>query len=523
MQRTVQSSAKAFLKPAKRYSFQCPMTSSSLWVNRYARFCHLKPRLPHRCGNVPFCCGDEALEDTVAPQVWGCLLRMHRDTVLHHGYPKGTWMYPHNATTGNYHPITGLIRRIRANPAIAEPAANTAMAATKQPASGTAMIEPEHFARLDAAGALRKSHEDAPVSRKGENYASEAPRPLRATPEPKFGHLSATAELRQPTRRQGRVHPTTRKFGLHLRSPRPDLGAHPAHFTGPPNYGAPRCSTTAAAPSPNWTPSICHPASPAAEPSNRNATIPRGDTMTSATATAEPTPLAQATTHEVGKTYLVLAVRTKWPLTGESKAQTRWVPIMGPPHSDNDVVNFPPMHWHADPRFLDYGELWKDNAVYQIYRYFAQSEFCLERAYINSPIPEVAPDPAVTGREPEHVKIADLKDSRHPPESYYRIMAFTMQRHIVPDQDDQPWLLELTEQFRDKTLVDGRYCPHRRAGAGIEPDAAGVITCPLHGLRWCAKTGQVVDPPPLRTEEEQYHLWFGDDNAEIAAAAPLEV
>ena len=34
------------------------------------------------------------------------------------------------------------------------------------------------------------------------------------------------------------------------------------------------------------------------------------------------------------------------------------------------------------------------------------------------------------------------------------------------------------------------YCPHRGAPLGsLVPDKHGIVTCPLHGLRWCASTG----------------------------------
>ena len=45
--------------------------------------------------------------------------------------------------------------------------------------------------------------------------------------------------------------------------------------------------------------------------------------------------------------------------------------------------------------------------------------------------------------------------------------------------------------------VKGTMCPHRGIDlSGITPDDAGVITCPLHGLRWLSSTGNIVMPAP---------------------------
>ena len=208
----------------------------------------------------------------------------------------------------------------------------------------------------------------------------------------------------------------------------------------------------------------------------------------------------------MGRTYLVTAVRTTWPMRPIAKPRpgVRWVPVMGPRHSDNDAVNFPPQHWHADPRFLDHGELWGDPSVRQHFRYFEASEFDLEFAYFRIPIVEATPEPA-TGENPDDtIWVSDLINSPVPQESYIRLLPFQL-RHEVPGYPGtQDYLPELTEQFRDQALIEDRFCPHRGADlAGITPDPQGIITCPLHGLRWCARTGRVQDPlPPPEDPDE---------------------
>ena len=84
--------------------------------------------------------------------------------------------------------------------------------------------------------------------------------------------------------------------------------------------------------------------------------------------------LSETPEPRMGRTYLVTAIRTTWPMRpiAKPRPRVRWVPVMGPRHSDDDAVNFPPQHWHADPRFLDHGELWDDPSVSRLFRYFGK-------------------------------------------------------------------------------------------------------------------------------------------------------
>lgn len=196
-----------------------------------------------------------------------------------------------------------------------------------------------------------------------------------------------------------------------------------------------------------------------------------------------------------GNFYTVLCVRAFWPMRQLSGAKPRWVPVIGPVHSDQDVVNFPPMHWHADHRFLDIDQLWEDRHVYQHFKYFEQSRFGLQNIAYRSPIVELAP---LTNRPDETRRFVDAGDLDHavdPPDTYQRLMVLRYRGDFGSIAfTDADYLPELTEQYRAKTLIEGRYCPHRRADLGsLHPDADGIITCPLHGLRWRQATGEIAD------------------------------
>ena len=59
------------------------------------------------------------------------------------------------------------------------------------------------------------------------------------------------------------------------------------------------------------------------------------------------------------------------------------------------------------------------------------------------------------------------------------------------------WRPALTAAYADHQLIDGHICPHQGTDlTGIVPDDAGVVTCPLHGLRWCARTSRIIEDTP---------------------------
>lgn len=170
------------------------------------------------------------------------------------------------------------------------------------------------------------------------------------------------------------------------------------------------------------------------------------------------------------------------------------------------MVNFPTQHWHADHRFLDFSRLNNDPRIYRHYKYFEQSQFCLENSAFRNPVIEIAPLNMPDDAVERHVQVSDLNPITYPEHAYLKLMILKYQSE-TPDSvfSDADYLPELTDQYRNKTLVEGRYCPHRRADlTSIPPDENGIVTCPLHRLRWCKATGQIAEPIPA-VDFDQYY------------------
>ena len=74
-------------------------------------------------------------------------------------------------------------------------------------------------------------------------------------------------------------------------------------------------------------------------------------------------------------------------------------------------------------------------------------------------------------------------ETRHP----VTLAPTTWRRHTE-------WRGALEEAFKGARLIGPqRRCPHRGVAlAHIGPDGDGIIECPLHALRWCARTGEHV-------------------------------
>ncbi len=152
--------------------------------------------------------------------------------------------------------------------------------------------------------------------------------------------------------------------------------------------------------------------------------------------------------------YLVPTVHGKW--FSEIKDWT----VMGDAHQDSHFFSFEPLHYHLDRRFLPHkhtlafvaeryplcGPHARDEALLHLGPVIWRRRMCLQ---------EMSPFPVW----PNAVK--------------------AMQAAISGTQcrvDNAGWI-----------------CPHRQFSLGsIEPDASGIIRCPLHGLQVNAETGVVI-------------------------------
>lgn len=160
----------------------------------------------------------------------------------------------------------------------------------------------------------------------------------------------------------------------------------------------------------------------------------------------------------VGKFYqvpCVLALKRAWCGAG-------WVPVLGPLHSDEGVVNFPPPHWHIDWRFAPTHMLTEASVF--------------SRSPLGQPIqqsewrgPHDVVDRAVG------VQMRKMKCKRTP-------LEYPIQK--------AKWIPELNEEFKGCKAKNG-ICPHRGLPL-VGHTENGITTCPGHGLRWHVDTGELV-------------------------------
>lgn len=168
----------------------------------------------------------------------------------------------------------------------------------------------------------------------------------------------------------------------------------------------------------------------------------------------------------VGKRYLVPAIDYPW-----NNRRSIW-PVLGPLHADAEFFDFPRAHYHIDPRFLTYNQV----------RYVSMIGRCAIKTY--PPVQTVEPlILAVTGYPLSH-RGAEIPRGRPGLISRRcRISTYT------PGELRHDRVEEMRNYYGDPAepirLGDGRIlCPHRKLELStFQPDANGVVTCPLHGLR----------------------------------------
>ena len=187
----------------------------------------------------------------------------------------------------------------------------------------------------------------------------------------------------------------------------------------------------------------------------------------------------------VGAFYRRLCVRAHW-LTN----RIHWLPVLGPVHSDREHIGADFQHVHVDYRFLN-----------MEIREFLDRLLCgapddlFHNRIYSTPISYVSP------RGCEEPVALDENDQREiDPASWTSIRPRKYQGPYSPyPYENVPWLHDLSEAYAERTLINGHICPHRGADlTGIVPDDDGIVTCPLHGLRWYASTGEIVMPEHIQ-------------------------
>lgn len=182
----------------------------------------------------------------------------------------------------------------------------------------------------------------------------------------------------------------------------------------------------------------------------------------------------------VGQRYLVPAIFYPW------RGIRRHWPVIGARHEDAEHLSFPAHHYHADWRFLSEAALrWLANDYH--YMTANVTAHAVPLAYGNG------------GRRPafstDDVETADLMMVPHPPVAYRPMTMLRQAEYPRARAGKSSKFSALWKAFAGQTAARGKHglvCPHRKFSLGsIPPDADGIVTCPLHGLRICAATGEV--------------------------------
>lgn len=163
----------------------------------------------------------------------------------------------------------------------------------------------------------------------------------------------------------------------------------------------------------------------------------------------------------VGKYYLVPTILHYW----DSENVARPWPVFPPKHNDARFFNFERDHYHVDPRFIG------------------------ARAFNLAGLGRCQTRPVAPWRYgPAAVELPGIVWRR------LKCKRTTVD-YQFGDREPVKKLRAHHAGQQCKRNKAGWVCPHQNWPMGsLEPDADGVITCPLHGLRIRAADGVVLEP-----------------------------
>ena len=167
---------------------------------------------------------------------------------------------------------------------------------------------------------------------------------------------------------------------------------------------------------------------------------------------------------QVGKFYRVPTVKTT-----DTHRPMGYVPIIGPLHTDAEIIQFPHEHWHIDWRFAPKA-LW-DYAAFGPWR---DNSHCY--AVVQQPRAVPSWGHKVLIDEEYGVQPRRMKCKREFPAYPY---------------SKAKWFTELKAKFAGCKLKPGLICPHKGVPV-VGPKEGDIATCPGHGLRWNVVTGEIV-------------------------------
>jgi len=218
----------------------------------------------------------------------------------------------------------------------------------------------------------------------------------------------------------------------------------------------------------------------------------------------------------IGQLYLVRCVRVAGPVGSRKRLRDGvgtkgcegmlpgWWPVIGPEHEDAALFDFPHQHWHFDLRFLSTKQL----------------ENRMRRPFGGSmhDVAEMLSFPLTNHGDLSAPEYRKRRCFREQPDWSAWLTA------TRPRRPDKMAKLERVTLAGGQTLKACRVCPHRGLHLGSMPVVDGIITCPGHGLRWHASTGELVrtrGPVRAHALAPVSYSQFGDNVAcsDIARAA----
>lgn len=150
-------------------------------------------------------------------------------------------------------------------------------------------------------------------------------------------------------------------------------------------------------------------------------------------------------------------------------------PVIGPWHEDREMFGFEPYHVHLDVRFLTKAQ----QCFIERWITHVERDWVAEAQAMPLHWPQVSTDDGLVSFE-------------EPPEIVYRRKKCQASGYAYRHRGKSA-IVRLTESMQGARLGPKQICPHRDLPLGsIAHDSDGVITCPGHGLRWCAESGRLL-------------------------------
>ena len=203
----------------------------------------------------------------------------------------------------------------------------------------------------------------------------------------------------------------------------------------------------------------------------------------------------------LGQIYQVPCVRSIWPSISDHPI---WIPINGPMHDDEGIIDVRFFHWHLDWRFLSK----KQMEAIRTNGYGSWKAPRETEVFINI-ISDIHPDLGAEWARHNHRRpnigwdiLEDLPTVTIPTQTYLKLKPRRYNGEYPPYAEEfmmNYWLPALEQAYRHQRIKPNLICPHKGGDMNGSPVVNGTVTCPLHGLRWDLQTGKLS----LREDDEE--------------------